>query len=183
MSSIVRPWNVLTHQVAVITLVMSSIAGTATAAEQWNTYRDPQGSFTCQYPATWHVRQDAPGVVVLAGDAAGLEGEVMIRAFGEDLNFSDAAPGEDRSTWPKMGLDQFMRLMAANNAAFRNSRKTLLNGYNAYEITADQDGGLTFVVMIENKHGAVFQLGFNRRAKADLTDAERQLLASFRFTE
>ena len=134
----------------------------------WKTYRNDVYGLEVRYPANWSVMDKE--LIVMSDEKS--QGRITFRYFGTNLNFGDnPKPGEE------MGLDQFMEV-AKGNSAFQNVKKTLLNGYNAYEIASKENG---FTIMVENKRH-VFQIRFTDRfTKSDLSLTELQVLSTFRF--
>ena len=72
--------------------------------------------------------------------------------------------------------------LLTRNGGNRNTRKTLVNGYNAYEIPLERDN--MFSIMIENRGGEVFQITFAKRStRDDLSPVEIQILSTLAFIE
>jgi len=161
------------------------------AMADWKTYRNEVYGLEVKHPVNWSVIRENKDVslqnalkrfggdkaeVVVFDEKAGRN--VAILYLGTNLNFSDCPSKISQEEClklretSKMDLDQFMRL-----GVFQNAEKTLLNGYNAYEIGSEN----TFIIMVENK-GEVFQIHFaDRPTKNDLSPAELQALSTFKF--
>lgn len=157
----------------------------------WKTYRNEVYGFEVRHPANWSVIRENKDMslqnalkrfggdkaeVVVLDEKSGRN--VTVLYLGTNLNFSDCPSKISQEEClklretNKMDLDQFMGL-----GVFQNTKKTLLNGYNAYEIGSEN----AFVIMVENK-GEVFQIYFaDHSTKNDLSPAEFQVLSTFKF--
>jgi hypothetical protein len=167
----------------------------------WTSYRNEIYGIEFRFPIDWSITLENRDVDVyeqikrLCGrmDVVALDrgsaGTITIRYFGTNLNFNcDACPStvsreecERLRELYKLSLDRFMELVKRNDV-WQNTRKTLVNGYNAYEIPLEQDN--MFSIMIENRGGEVFQIAFaNRSTKNDLSPIELQIISTITFID
>ena len=178
----------------------------------WKTYRNEVYGLAVKHPASWAVKTENKDLslrntlkefgghrveVVVLEEKSG--SNVTIMYLGTNLNFSDCPRDISqeeclnlRETY-KLNLDRFMELME-HNESFQNVKKTVLNGYNAYEIDftarVSEDGGHTyrednaFILMVEDTEGGVFSIRFaDRPTKTALSPTERQVLSTFQFIQ
>jgi hypothetical protein len=174
---------------------------TTNQSVNWTSYRNDIYGVEFRFPVDWSITVENRDVAVyeqikrscgrmdVVALDGGSTGPITIRYFGTNLNFNcDACPStvspeecERLLQLYKLSLDRFMEIVDRSNG-FQNARKTLVNGYNAYEIPLEQDN--TFSIMIENKAGEVFQIAFaNRSTKNDLSPGELQIISTLAFID
>ena len=163
----------------------------------WSLYRNELYGIEFGHPIDWSVIWENKDVAVydqikrFGGDkvdVVALDGKsggtIRIVYLGTNLNFGDCPKGPEAISQEecekvreqyKLSMDQFMEL-----GNFPNAKKTLVNGYKAYEIAIE--GANMFSIMIENKDGEVFQINFaDRSTKNDLSPAELQIISTLKF--
>ena len=160
----------------------SSTASTPVATTK--THTSAAYKFSIDYPATWTVNTDNTNYVIftspetkavwdkLIAEKAATEGpvsEVSIASY-ESVAAADSNTPKRYTTVSDIVNDPNY---------FSSPTATTLAGQSAYDVISN--GMFTQYAIVADKDGRIYEITFNKEKKADLTDVQKAMMASFKF--
>jgi hypothetical protein len=171
--------------------VVSSASSTATTATaDWNTYINDSYGYSFKYPKDWTKQEfdSNSQVIVSTADTKKLVDDGKLHpGYANNLvvNYYSTVNSQDARGGSWEGQREYSSLADLFTDPKSSKQKigdTTIGGVSAYEVGIG-GLGISFGFMIERTNG-IYQLSFERRTnKSELTQEEKDIIASFQFTK
>jgi hypothetical protein len=175
----------ITHLAGTFEDVLSTFKFTnSSPTADWKTYTNTQYGFEVKYPSTWTAKPNysgssfKPSVISLLSPEA-LKASTPYQKNKMDINVYSLAELNDIHKFNSNNLEDYLN---ANGTDVVSYSKSTLNGVNAYD--AKEAGlGTYFAIYIE-RDAKIYQLFFDAiGSRAELSETEKEILSTFKFTK